>query len=48
MMENTNKLVKQKPTDIDDDIDQCKTILPSFTSEGYKRKRKRSSDFTEE
>ncbi|KAG1143665.1 hypothetical protein G6F37_009412 [Rhizopus arrhizus] len=30
MMENTNKLVKQKPTDIDDDIDHYKTILPSL------------------
>ena len=41
MMENTNKLVKQKPTDIDDDIDHYKTILPSFISEGSKRKRKK-------
>ncbi|KAG0739883.1 hypothetical protein G6F62_004640 [Rhizopus arrhizus] len=38
MMENTNKLVKQKPTDIDDDIDQYKTILPSFISEGIPQK----------
>ncbi|KAI9020885.1 hypothetical protein CLU79DRAFT_754224 [Phycomyces nitens] len=46
LMENTNKLVKQNPVDIDDNIDQCKTILPSFTSEGWKNKRKRSSYFT--
>jgi hypothetical protein len=44
MMENTSKLVKQKPTDIDDDIDHYKTILPSFISEGSKRKRKKKSD----
>jgi hypothetical protein len=48
MMEDTNKLVKQKPADIDVDLDQCKTIFPSFISEGCKRKRKRSSDSTEE
>ncbi|KAI9483502.1 MAG: hypothetical protein EXX96DRAFT_594245 [Benjaminiella poitrasii] len=48
MMEDTNKLVKQKPADIDVDLDQCKTILPSFTSEGCKRERRRSSDSTEQ
>ncbi|CEG67065.1 hypothetical protein RMATCC62417_03540 [Rhizopus microsporus] len=47
MMKDTNKLVKQKPVDIDADLDQCKTILPSFTSEGFKRKR-RCSDSTEQ
>ncbi|KAG1047914.1 hypothetical protein G6F43_009665 [Rhizopus delemar] len=47
MMEGTNKLVKQKPVDIDADLEQCKTILPSFTGEGCKRKR-RSSDSIEQ
>ncbi|RCH79731.1 hypothetical protein CU097_001568, partial [Rhizopus azygosporus] len=37
MMEDTNKLVKQKPVDIDADLDQCKTIFPSFTSEGCQK-----------
>ncbi|ORE11045.1 hypothetical protein BCV72DRAFT_198433 [Rhizopus microsporus var. microsporus] len=47
MMEGTNRLVKQKPVDIDADLDQCKTILSSFTSEGYKGKR-RCTDSTEQ
>ncbi|KAI7897814.1 uncharacterized protein BX663DRAFT_490544 [Cokeromyces recurvatus] len=33
-MENTNRLIKQKPANIDDDIEQYKSFLPSFTSEG--------------
>lgn len=34
VIEDTNKLIKQKPVPIDADLDQCKTFLPSSTSEG--------------
>lgn len=48
MIENTNKIIRQNPVDIEVDPKQCKAILPSFTSEGCKKKRRRSSDSTEE
>ncbi|KAI7898516.1 uncharacterized protein BX663DRAFT_538445 [Cokeromyces recurvatus] len=41
MMENTNRLIKQKPANIDDDIEY-------FTSEGSKRKSRRSDYLSEE
>ncbi|KAI8641026.1 hypothetical protein BD408DRAFT_476486 [Parasitella parasitica] len=47
MIKDTHKLVKQKPVDIADDLDQYKTNLSSFTSEGCK-KRKISGDSTEQ
>jgi hypothetical protein len=36
------------PVNIEADPNQCKTILPSFTSEGCKKKRRRSTDSIEE
>jgi hypothetical protein len=48
MMEDTNKIAKQKPVEINVDPDQCKAVIHSFTSEGCKRKRKRGSDVTED
>ncbi|ORE14323.1 hypothetical protein BCV71DRAFT_162799, partial [Rhizopus microsporus] len=38
MMESTNRLVKQKLVDINVDLEQYKTILPSFTIKGSNRK----------
>jgi hypothetical protein len=48
MMEITNTLSKQRLTDIDVELEPYNTIIPSFTSEGTKRKRRRSSDSIEE
>ncbi|KAI8891006.1 hypothetical protein K501DRAFT_290094 [Backusella circina FSU 941] len=48
MMKSTSKLVKQKATDNDVNIDQYMSFLSSFTNEVSKRKRRRSSDSAEE
>ncbi|RCH80320.1 hypothetical protein CU097_004622, partial [Rhizopus azygosporus] len=42
MMESTNRLVKQKLVDINVDLEQYKTILPSFTIKGSNRKTRRN------
>jgi hypothetical protein len=48
MMESTNSLVKQNLVDIDVDLEQYKTVLPSFTTEGSKRKTRKNGDSTKE
>ncbi|CEI92511.1 hypothetical protein RMCBS344292_06767 [Rhizopus microsporus] len=48
MMESTNRLDKQKLVDTDVDLEQYKTILPSFTAKGSKKKTRRNGDSTKE